>query len=116
MVPEHIVDQVAHGEWPDRGDIAADVVAERGAGAAQARREQLGEVNRITAEEHELAEAHERNHPKDVVEAEDAVEIPERARGAQQGQHEGNAEGGASAGPFGEVLEEVDAEGAAEVL
>ena len=63
-------------ERPDGRDEPADVVAERRAGAAQPRREQLGEVDGVAAEQRQLAEAHERDHPEDVADRAQAAGTP----------------------------------------
>ena len=64
----------------DGGHEAADVVAERRAGAPQTGREELGQIDRVAAEKGQLAEAHQRDHPEDVAEI---FQIPERERGGE---------------------------------
>src|SRR5262245_39937801 len=75
-----IADEDAAGEQPERErpnrrDEAADVVAERSARATEARGKQLRQIDRVPAEQRELARAHDRDHPEDVAEV---VQVPER--------------------------------------
>ena len=50
-----------------RREIADGVVTEADAGSAQARRKELGEVNRVAREHRELRESHHRQHPVGVA-------------------------------------------------
>src|SRR5262245_23263275 len=99
--------EVAEQQWAQGGDIAADVVAERGSGAAQARWKQFGEVNRVAAEQRDLEEAHDGHHPENVAKA---VEHPEGERRADEGHDKGDGEGGLATNAMRQLGKEVNAE------
>src|SRR5688500_10955265 len=99
------VDELPHCQRTERGHVTPDVVTERSARATQARGEQLREIDRITAEQSELAEAHQGNHPEDVVEA---IEKPEGTRGAGHGQRERQRERRSSSEAVRDHLETVN--------
>src|SRR5262249_50120291 len=88
---EYLTGQQPKGQRADRGDVAANIVAKRSAGAAQSSRKQLREVDGEAAEQSRLKEAHNRDHPKDVAEV---LQKPERESGTQHGQQKRQGESG----------------------
>ena len=81
--------------------------------APQPGREELGEVDRVPAEQRQLAESHDRDHPEDVVEA---VKIPERVRGHAHGRDERNRKRLPPADARRQVREGIDTDECAKVL
>ena len=78
---------LSEGEIDARGflhRIAREQAIAVFAGAAQAGREQLGEVDGVAAEQGQLAEPHDRDHPEQVVIAVDEPEGAGRRRHRQQ--------------------------------
>lgn len=81
ILEDHAGEQSERGRPAGRHE-AADVVAETGSRATKTRREQLGEIDRIAAEQGQLGEAHERDQPEDLAEV---AEEPEDGRGGDHG-------------------------------
>ena len=100
----------------ERRDQAADVVAKRGPGAPEPGREELGEVDRVAAEERELAEPHDRDHPVDVPEAGHAAEEEKRQGRRGHRQQERDQERGPTADDPRDDAEGVDPEEGTPVL
>ncbi len=82
---------LADGEGRGRGDETAEIVAEARAGGAKAGREKFGQIDRVDGEHAELAEAHEWDHPEDVVEFAEAFE-DQNGRGERKEEREGEGE------------------------
>src|SRR5688572_6122664 len=109
---ENIGGEVAEDGGTDRGDKAADIIAEGYAGATQGCGEEFREINRVSAEQGELAEAHQREHPEQIGER---GQFPEDQDGAGEGGEQRNREGWFATDLLAQDAEAVDAEKAGDV-
>src|SRR5688500_10972883 len=109
----HAARQQSERQGSERRDEASDVVAERCSRAAQPGGEELREIDGESAEQRQLTETHDRDHPEDVAEI---TQVPESERGGDECQNVGDGERLAAANTLRQMHERIDAGEPAEVL